>query len=244
MGNRQWAMGNRQWEKGQWAIGNTMAVGRQYKIILQFIRTIMKKKKKSKDKFDTECWLNNIITDPYQVFAELFTSSECFYLRYFIRKLIKFATVPKIYSEKPPADVILYKRMINSTIKAAHALKDKKCSAIVVDKDDLLNTKYYQSHYMFTDNWTDFPRFVTKKEYCNPYLAFRKFFNYKPLNKWIILWRGIVDDALNPDGGGYLEHELTVYVHLAKLIESAHLLDVRETVHIGGYLKNRVEENH
>lgn len=114
----------------------------------------------------------------------------------------------------------------------------------MVDNNDLLNQKYYRSHYIFTDNWTDFPRFLTKKEYCNPYLVFRKFFNHRSLNDWIIIWRDIVDAALNPDGVGYLEHELTVYIYIVKLIEAAHLIDVRETIHVRGRLKNRIGENY
>jgi hypothetical protein len=168
----------------------------------------MSHKKTTEDIFDTHCWMNDIITDPYKVIAELFSSSECYRLRGLIRKLIQYSSLRKIYSDKPPVDVILYMRIVSSTIRAAYPLKDKKRGAIEVDQEDLLNKKYYRSRYMFTDKWTDFPRFLTKKEFCNPYLVFRKFFNYKSLNNWIDIWRDIVDGALNPDGG-YLEHELT-----------------------------------
>ena len=181
------------------------------------------------DIFDTQCWMNGIITDPYKVIAELFSSSECYHLRSVILKLIQCTPLPKIYSDKPPVDVILYMRMVSSTIRVAYVLLDKKRGGIVVDKEDLLNKKYYRSRYMFTDKWTDFPRFLTKKEFCNPYIVFRKFFNCKSLNNWINIWRDIVDGALNPDGGCYLEHELTVYMHLAKLIEAVHLVHVRES---------------
>ena len=186
------------------------------------------KEKSIEDEFETRCWMSKIISDPYKVIEELFSSSECFHLRGVIRKLIQCATSSKVYSDKPPADVILYLRMVSSIIKATYSLKDKKRGEIVVDKEDLLNKKYYRSHYMFTDKWTDFPRFLTKKEYCNPYTVFRKFFKYKSLDNWINTWRDIVDGALNADGGSYLEHELTVYIYLAKLIEAAHLVDVRE----------------
>jgi hypothetical protein len=61
---------------------------------------------------------------------------------------------------------------------------------------------------------------------------------------WVILWRDIIDSALNPDGGILLESELTVYMHLVKLVEAAHLIDVRETAHVRGDLKNRLIENY
>jgi len=188
------------------------------------------KKESPEDIFETQCWMSEIIVDPYKVTEELFSSSECFHLKGVIRKLIQCTTSSMVYSDKPPVDVILYLRMVSSIIRVAYLLKDKKRGEIVVDKQDLLNKKYYRSHYMFTDKWTDFPRFLAKKEYCNPYTVFRKFFNYKSLDNWINTWRDIVDGALNPDGGSYLEHELTVYIQLAKLIEAAHLVDVRENL--------------
>jgi len=201
------------------------------------------KKKSIEDEFDTQCWLNDIIPDPYKVITELFASSECWHLRSVIKKLLRYTISAKIYPDKPPCDVILYMRMISSTIRAAYILKDKKRSEIVIDEDDLLNKKYYRSHYTCCDNWTDFPRFLSKKEYCNPYLVFRKFFKYQSLENWLNTWRNIIDGALCPDESRFFINEILVYTHLVKLIEAAHLIDVREIVQVRGRLKNRVAEN-
>jgi len=201
------------------------------------------KKKSIEDEFDTQCWLNDIIPDPYKVITELFASSECWHLRSVIKKLLRYTISAKIYPDKPPCDVILYMRMISSTIRAAYILKDKKRSEIVIDEDDLLNKKYYRSHYTCCDNWTDFPRFLSKKEYCNPYLVFRKFFKYQSLENWLNIWRNIIDGALCPDESRFFINEILVYTHLVKLIEAAHLIDVREIVQVRGRLKNRVAEN-
>ena len=35
---------------------------------------------------------------------------------------------------------------------------------------------------------------------------------------------------------------LSIYLFLTKLIEAAHLIDVREITHIGGMIKNRLRE--
>lgn len=192
------------------------------------------------DVFDTECWLAQRIADPYQVIAELFISVEAWHLRDVIRRLLQYTISNEIYADKPPCDVMLYMRMIFSTIKSAYALKDKQRSEIVVDEDDMLNPKYFQSSLMCCDAWTDFPRFLSKKEYCNPYLVFRKFFKYQSLESWLAIWRNIIDGALCPHESRYFINEILVYTHLVKLVEAAHLIDVRETVHVGGCLKNRL----
>ena len=96
---------------------------------------------------------------------------------------------------------------------------------------------------MLDDDWTDFPRFLSRKEYCNPYAVFRKFFKYQSLDGWLTIWRDIIDGALCPEEARFSINELTVYTYLVKLVEAAHLIDVRETVHVRGRLKNRASEN-
>jgi hypothetical protein len=145
----------------------------------------------------------------------------------------------KIYKDKPAADVLLSMRIIHSVIKAAHILKEKKSSEIVIDKNDLLNNKYFCCNRMLNDDWTDFPRFLSKKEYCNPYAVFRKFFKYQSLDSWLTIWKDTIDGALCPEEARFSINEITVYTQLEKLIEAAHLIDVRENVHVGGRLKNR-----
>ncbi|MDE3185665.1 MAG: hypothetical protein KGM16_19815 [Bacteroidota bacterium] len=200
------------------------------------------KEKLSKDKFDTECWANDNIRDPYQVIAELFSASDMFHLNNTIKKLMECCISPKMYQCKPPADVLLYSRIIHSAIKAADVLKEKQSSEIIIYENDLLNNKYFISHRVLHDDWTDFPRFLSRKEYCNPYLAFRKFFKYQSLDTWLTIWKNIVDGALCPEEARFSINELSVYIHLIKLVEAAHLIDVRETVHVRGRLKKRTVE--
>jgi hypothetical protein len=195
------------------------------------------------DELDTQCWVNEIITDPYQVIAESFFCSGFYNLKRTIKKLIECCISPKMYKDKPAADVLLYMRIIHSVIKAAHILKEKQFSELVINKNDLLNNKYFFSNRMLDDDWTDFPRFLSRKEYCNPYAVFRKFFKYQSLDSWLTIWQDIIDGALCPEEARFSINELTVYTYLVKLVEAAHLIDVRETVHIRGHLKNRAAEN-
>jgi hypothetical protein len=82
------------------------------------------------------------------------------------------------------------------------------------------------------------------KEYKNPYVVFKRFFKFKELPKWKSDLQDILSYALGKDtlfeAGVYIDC-LSIYLHLTKLIEAAHLVDAREIYHIGGMIKNRMK---
>jgi len=197
------------------------------------------KEKSIKDEFDTECWCYNIIADPYQVMAEAFSTAGMPHLRGFIKKILHYSEAQKVYPENSPCDVFLYMRVVRSLIKAAHVLKEKENGPIEVSEQDVFNKNYYCSHYKTANEWEQLPRFVSLKEFCNPYRVFKKFFKYQPLNEWLHDWEEMVDCALSQCSGEQELEMIAVYSHLCKLVEAAHLINVREVNHIGGMLKNR-----
>ncbi|HEX7755650.1 MAG TPA: hypothetical protein VF421_09915 [Niabella sp.] len=190
-----------------------------------------------KDPFKTRRWQGGAVTDPRQVFAELFLCAELFYYRCFIKKLLHCAGSAKRYKGALPGDVWLYGHMIHSTLTAAYALSTVKQSPIVVEEANLLNKKFYCSGYKGTNLWTDLPRCLSKKEYYNPYLAFGAFFKHRSLQQWLRDWSRIVTAALSAKPTCLAPDALALYFYLVKLIEAAHLIDVRETTHIEGTLK-------
>ncbi|ANH83325.1 hypothetical protein A8C56_22160 [Niabella ginsenosidivorans] len=190
-----------------------------------------------KDPFKTTRWQGGAVTDPRQVFAELFLFAGLCSYRHFIKKLLQHAGSAKTYKGKPPDDVWLYARMIRSTIIAAYALSAIERNPIVAEEDNLLNKKFYCSGYKSASVWTDLPRFLSRKEYRTPYRAFAAFFKYQPLKQWLRSWHRIVKAALSAKPTRLTPDVLTLYCYLAKLTEAAHLIDVRETTHIDGALK-------
>src|SRR5665213_2576871 len=196
------------------------------------------KKKSPKDEFDMECWYRSIVADPYQVFAESFLHSEMYHFRSVIKKICHYAEAEELYKGQSPCDVLLYMKIIRSVIKAAYHLKEKKKGPIEVTEHDIFNKNYYCSHLKPSTEWADFPRFLSMKEFCNPYRVLKKFFKYQSLEKWLHDWEEMVDCALSEFGGGMELDMIATYTHLAKLIEGAHLINVREVNHIGGTLKN------
>jgi hypothetical protein len=133
-------------------------------------------------------------------------------------------------------------RVIRSLIKAAHHLKEIEKGPITVSEGDAFNKKYYRSHYLSSNEWEDFPRFLSVKEFCNPYKVFRKFFKYQDLHAWVHDLEEIADSALSKNSGELGLEMIPTYSHMVKLTEAAHLINVREVTHIGGMLKNRFND--
>ena len=84
------------------------------------------KEKSSKDVFETQCWCYQVVTEPYQVMAEAFSINDMAHLRRFIKKMMHYSEVEKIYAVDSPGDVLLSMRLIHSLIKAAHNIERKK----------------------------------------------------------------------------------------------------------------------
>jgi hypothetical protein len=68
------------------------------------------KQESPEDIFETECWLYKVNTDPYQVFAEAFSTAGMDFFRRFIKKILHYAEANEIYREKSPCDVLLFIR--------------------------------------------------------------------------------------------------------------------------------------
>ena len=200
----------------------------------------MKKGKSSKDLFDTMCWFHAIIDDPYHVFATALEGGKVFYFRRLIRKLFQYVDSGKIYSEKTPSEILFQIRLLCSVIKAAHELRKIKSGPIKVSENNLFDKNYFCSTDRLSHAWNEFPRTLSLKEYCNPYLVMRNFFKYQDLDSWLEVLRDIGDYALSKFTGEYiLPDTVRLYTNLLKLVEAAHLINIREVTHIGGHLKNR-----
>jgi hypothetical protein len=198
------------------------------------------KEKENNDIFETRSWCYSVVKDPYQVMAEAFSLAGLPDIRFFIKKVIHYSGAKKIFPGEPPCDVLLYMRLVKSLIKAANILKEKKNGPIDVSEHDAFNKNYYCSHYQPSNGWEQFPRFISLKEFCNPYRVFKKFFKYENADEWLHDWEQMVDAGLSPCSGELNIEMIAVYTHLCKLTEAAHLINIREVNHIGGILKNRV----
>lgn len=196
-------------------------------------------KEQQHDYLATSCWYKEIITDPYQVIAELFTFADIAFYRKLIKGVVSFTYRSNIYRKDDPGSLLYEFKMLESAINAAYLInKQKKESPIEVDGYNLLNKNLYCGRHV-SNEWDYFPRSLSVKEYKNPYLVFKNFFKYQKLDKWKKDLQEVLEYSLYKYTDGLELELLDIYFHLTKLIEAAHLIDVREITHVGGRIKNR-----
>lgn len=198
---------------------------------------------KHDDYLSTSLWYREEIKDPYQVIAEFFSGDSIAGYRKTIKDVLISISKDELYRKDRPGDLLYEFKMIESVMNAAYLInEDKKKSPIEVRSHDLLNKSLYCGRQTYLTEWDYFPRSLSMKEYVNPYLAFKRFFRYQKLEEWKKDMQEILEYALTDMSffeAGLTFDVLSIYVHLTKLLEAAHLVDVREVTHVGGYIKNR-----
>ena len=194
------------------------------------------------DYLETSCWYRDIITDPYQVIAEFFSFATIDFYRKRIKGMLLSIHRNKIYHKDAPGEVLFDFKMLESVINAAYLIsKEKKQSPLIIGMNDLFNKNLYCGRHTNCDQWDYFPRTLSKKEYIDPYLTFKLFFKYQKLETWKQDLQTILSYALAKNSDGVELDLLSIYFHLTKLVEAAHLIDVREITHVGGFIKNRMK---
>lgn len=196
------------------------------------------KNKTPKDPFETRCWSCERITDPYQVFAACFFYAPIGAFRKTIRQVLLSAASSKVYHKEDPAAVLGLFKAITSVLLAAHQLyRQKKTSGLQITPEQFMDRRLYARSNAPCAEWNYLPKALTAKEYQNPYAVFRRFFKDQPVEKWQQQVEQALEYALAGEADDSGPGLLRLYIYLVKLVEAAHLIDVREVLHIGGHLK-------
>ena len=198
--------------------------------------------KKKTDYLATSIWYKLEITDAYQIIAEFFSTYNVSYVRKTMQQIIRSAYSDYVWAKGTPEDLLFNFEKLESVINACFIInREKKHSPIEVNSEQLFNRNLFRGwHANYTD-WDEMPKFLSIKEYHDPYLGVRRFFKYKNVHEWKELLNKILHYAFS--SSSILEEvanfdTLTVLDKLTRLIEATHLIDVRENTHIGGLLKN------
>jgi hypothetical protein len=183
------------------------------------------------DYLKTSVWYKEPIDDPYQLIAEFFDSADIAYYRKHIKSIIQTAGSYNCWKKKDPGYLMDEFRLLESIINAAYLLNhQKKKDPLCIDPEDVFDPNLFVG-------WGG--------EFANPYLVFKRFFRFQELAKWKQDLQCLLDYSLR--SLNILEEEENInlfglHSHLTKLVEAAHLIDVREVNHIGGRIKRRMEK--
>jgi hypothetical protein len=196
------------------------------------------------DPFETRDCFNGIIIDPYQVIAEFYSTDDVASYRKMIREVLTICSIKQVYDRYDPGVLLSYFKRLKSILNATCTINyEKKENPINISPSDVFNRNYFCGHLTYVSDWDYFPRTLSKKEYFNPYQAFNRFFKYQSLENWKIILDDVLHYALIKESFSYAGEEMNtvaLYFQLTKLIEAAHLVDIRENTHIGGRLKKKL----
>jgi hypothetical protein len=107
---------------------------------------------------------------------------------------------------------------------------------VILEKPDadtlwsLTQYEHYCSGHARSTPWHFFPRYLSQKEFVDPYKALKKFTQYRSLAKWKYTLKELLHHALSSTGINEFNGS-TGIIHtcilLHKLIEASHLIAIR-----------------
>lgn len=184
------------------------------------------------------------INDPYEVIHEYFSAFDMTDARKRLVRWINSTSKEKPYKQSASGLLFLYEKT-QSLIEAAHLVAqmdnaDRKAIITQNEGKPEINPMIPNLYCAWLGGelapapckaWDTFPRSLTYKEFLNPYLVFGKFFSFLSLGKWRQVLEELFSMALSRSSflDDCLDFDiLGIKKHLEKLIDAAHLIDVRE----------------
>jgi hypothetical protein len=181
---------------------------------------------------------NNRITSAYKDISEFFAAFDLPAARDHIQTSLVAANSKKVWKEESPAALISFfddfKMLFNAAaIISASGCKRQTC--IIATEEgrlipDFTNLSLYCKPYDETEYWLYIPRYLSVKEYFNPYKALKKAVPYIQRSEHGAVFDEIIQYALSHDSiiEAALEwNALQLNIMLQKLAEAAYLLHVR-----------------
>lgn len=178
----------------------------------------------------------------YTIIDEFFDTYSLPLAHTSLSRLIKTANQEKIWKGRSPADVVFFIEKLQGLVSAVFNLleNNNRPEEILLpphNNDAAWNLTAYPSYCGWQralTPWHFFPRYLSQKEFGNPFLALEKFTRYRSLTQWQQLFKDLAFYALSPSCMDDLEDGtslLGTWVHLHKLLDATHLIEVRRNSH-------------
>lgn len=169
--------------------------------------------------------------DPFEVINNFFSAAEIHSHRKYIKAALKAASSGSVWKKGDPGLLVHEFKLLESLINAAYLLKPDKISMPAPADDDF-------SPQLFVDppcqlkSWNRLPKFLSFKEYLHPEVVFARFFKFQTIDKWKQQLDEILEHALlktSMADSGIELNPLNSCIHLIKLVEAAHILNMKRT---------------
>jgi hypothetical protein len=178
------------------------------------------------------------MTTPYQTIHSFFDCYGLVYVRSILQELIKKADSEKSWNRSACCDVLFFSEKLSELIEAGYEIADtvNYRSEVALGKDsgkDIWHLTDYNNYCGTHRNdtpWDFFPRHLSKKEFLDPYKALEKFTCFRNIDQWKQTIKDLAYHALSKVQLNEFDDSksiLRTYIHLNKLIEATHLIDIR-----------------
>jgi len=176
--------------------------------------------------------------DPRTIIEDFFSAISLPRYRKYINSCLRAANSRHYWKKEDPGSLLYFQQKMEDLMDAAKLLSDDKSgsgpkTALVREalEEEMIDPVLYMDKYQGHTQWETFPRYLSKKEFLNPYLVFRRFFRYKSRKGWHNDFREIIFYALSPHScsDDLIDLDLLkISRHLLKLAEAAHLVLLRD----------------
>jgi hypothetical protein len=173
-------------------------------------------------------------SEHYTTIAGFFSAHSRPMARKHLRKLLVAALAPKACRYNP-SDVLWFYENLEALTMAALAIHQSgvEHTDAIIDLNGQSPQLSDQAHYCGSlkryEAWHYLPRFLSEKEYGNPYRVFKKLALFSGTEGWRCLFHELRDFTFyNTSFSENTDYNtVKLYTLLGKLIEAAHLLTVR-----------------
>lgn len=180
----------------------------------------------------------------YITIAEFFGTYSLADARRYITKMLKTAGSFHFWRDNPSNVLFFFEKLeelVLATLVIHREGSERQDGVITLAQDEMPSLTAYQQYcgwHHKSDPWYFFPRSLNRKEYANPYIVFKQIAANGNRKKWRFVLREVQFYTLSTSSVNESEDiefdALRLYRLFTKLVEAAHLIDVRAINEVGG----------
>lgn len=167
----------------------------------------------TKTSFETNFWIRHETESPFEEIDAFFQSNDLDNYKHLLGEVMMHLRKEEVYQPKYPGVVFAFYTSVRSLLKACYCLQFGSTKWKVAALSGC-NSVLHQAS-------------LTKEEYHEPCLVFRKAFAVKTLDDFEAFFSEAVELALSPyTDDGYWD-AMAFYIHLVKMLDAAWLIRER-----------------
>jgi len=178
------------------------------------------------------------MTHPHNTIKSFFDCYGPSNARSILTKMIKTADSETSWKGSSPSHLLYFSEKMKELMKAAFSIISSYNynDEVVLQKQEddpiwsLTQYEHYCSGHIRYTPWHFFPRYLSQKEFLDPYKALEKFTRHQTLSEWKQTFKELLHHALSSTRINEFNNSTGIihkYIHLHKLIEAAHLIAIR-----------------